>query len=154
MKRIQTTRKLLTPLRGLGLFPQPQLLGTGPLLSIPTRPFSFSWPCPRKLREIVKQSAFERENSETCELIWNEYHHAKEHTVSTTLSKSQYQMLMANGKAAPIFIHPVPKGPHPNHFVLVSQQQESSFLLTFLGDYQVNPSGAHPYMVITAFDEL
>ena len=27
-------------------------------------------------------------------------------------------------------------------------------MLTFLGDYQVNPTGAHPYMVITAFDEL
>ena len=30
------------------------------------RSFSFSWPCPRKLREIVKVSAFEKENAETC----------------------------------------------------------------------------------------
>ena len=53
-----------------------------------------------------------------------------------------------------MFIFPVAKGLAPNHFVLVSQHQDKSFCLTFLGDYQVNPTGANPYMVITAFDEL
>ena len=53
-----------------------------------------------------------------------------------------------------MFVWPVPKGPAPNHFVLVSQHQEASFILTFLGDYQVNPTGANPYMVLTAFTEL
>ena len=99
------------------------------------RNFSFSWPCPRKLREIVKMSAFERENAETCSKIWNEYHHAKPHTVSTVLNKTQYAELMSKGKAAPMFIYPVPKGEAPNHFVLVSQHQEKSFVLTFLGDF-------------------
>ena len=27
-------------------------------------------------------------------------------------------------------------------------------MLTFLGDYQTNPTGANPYMVVTAFEEL
>ena len=27
-------------------------------------------------------------------------------------------------------------------------------LLTFLGDYQKDPLGSHPYMVVTCFDEL
>lgn len=40
----------------------------------PTRPFSFNYPCPRKLREIMKMSAIERESSETIEMIWNTYH--------------------------------------------------------------------------------
>ena len=53
-----------------------------------------------------------------------------------------------------MFIYPVPKGEAPNHFILVSQHQDKSFVLTFLGDYQVNPTGANPYMVLTCFDEL
>ena len=27
-------------------------------------------------------------------------------------------------------------------------------MFTFLGDYQANPTGANPYMVLTCFDEL
>lgn len=38
--------------------------------------------------------------------------------------------------------------------VMVSQFQDRSFLLTFLGDYQKDPTGAHPYMVVTCFEEL
>tara|TARA_B110000285_G_C14883691_1_gene495145 strand:- start:150 stop:623 length:474 start_codon:yes stop_codon:yes gene_type:complete len=53
-----------------------------------------------------------------------------------------------------MFIWPVPKGAAPDHFVLVSQHQDASFVLTFLGDYQANPTGANPYMVLTAFTEL
>ena len=87
-------------------------------------------------------------------MIWDEYHHAKKHTVSATLTASQYQTFMSKGKNSPIFIHPVPKGEHPQHFVLVSQHQDKSFILTFLGDFQVNPTGANPYMVVTCFDEL
>jgi len=87
-------------------------------------------------------------------MIWNEYHHSKPHTVSTVLNAAQYQQLLSKGKAAKVFIFPVPKGEAPNHLVLVSMQQEKSFLLTFLGDYQVNPTGANPYMVLTCFDEL
>ena len=68
----------------------------------------------------MKMSAIEKENAETVEMIWNEYHHAKPQTVSTVLTGSQYNALMSKGKAAPVFIWPVPKGPHPNHLVLVS----------------------------------
>ena len=53
-----------------------------------------------------------------------------------------------------MFIQPVPKGPSPNHFVLVSQHQDKSFVYTFLGDFQRNPETANPYMVLTCFDEL
>ena len=62
------------------------------------RSFSFSWPCPRVLREIVKMSAFDKENAETCEYIWNEYHHAKPTTVSTTLNSRMYRELVSKGK--------------------------------------------------------
>ena len=66
-------------------------------------------------------SAFEKENAETCKMIWNEYHHAKGHVVSTVLSSSQYAELQSKGKASPVFIFPVPKGEAPSHMVLVSQ---------------------------------
>ena len=66
-------------------------------------------------------SAFEKENAETCEMIWNEYHHAKKDTVSTVLSTRQYDEFMSRGKNSPIFIFPVPKGEPGQHMVLVSQ---------------------------------
>lgn len=84
------------------------------------RNFSFAWPCPRKLREVVKMSAFEKETPETCVYLWNEFHHAKPENVATVLSHKQFQLLFSRGKASPMFIHPVPKGEPPNHFILVS----------------------------------
>jgi ATP synthase mitochondrial F1 complex assembly factor 1 len=54
------------------------------------RSFSFSYPCPRKLREIMKLSAIEKETPETIEMIWREYHNAKPFTVSRVLSTSLY----------------------------------------------------------------
>lgn len=102
----------------------------------------------------MRMSAIEKEPAEIVTQIWNEYHHAKPHTVSTVLTKAQYEELRNRGKQAPIFIYPVPKGDHPNHFVIVSQHQDRSFVLTFLGDYQANPTGANPYMVVTVFEEL
>lgn len=37
-------------------------------------PFSFNYPCPRKLREIVKLSLVERETPDKITDIWKEYH--------------------------------------------------------------------------------
>ena len=64
-------------------------------------------------------TAIEKEGADTIELIWNEYHHAKPTTVSAALTAPQYNELMEKGAAAPLFIYPVPKGDHPEHFVLV-----------------------------------
>ena len=107
--------------------------------AVQSRAFSgFTWPCPRKLREVVKISAFEKENADTCTFLWNEFHHAKPENVATVLNEAQYKLLFNRGKAAPMFIHPVAKGDHPNHMILVSQAQENSFIFTFLGDFQKN----------------
>ena len=80
-------------------------------------------------------SAFENETAETCTYLWNEFHHAKPENVATVLNESQYNLLVNRGKAAPMFIHPVSKDPHPNHFILVSQAQDNSFVFSFLGDF-------------------
>ena len=44
------------------------------LISQSQRDFSFAYPCPRKLREIMKMSAIEKESPTTIETIWNTYH--------------------------------------------------------------------------------
>lgn len=59
------------------------------------RGFSFTYPCPRRLREIMKMSAIERETPEVIEKIWREYHNAKPHTVSRVLSQSLYMQLLS-----------------------------------------------------------
>ena len=42
----------------------------------------FSYPCPRKLREIVKLSVLEKENKEQIKEIWKEYHQEKSKLIS------------------------------------------------------------------------
>ena len=44
------------------------------LLTKSKRSFSFTYPCPRKLREIMKMSMIEREPVETIKNIWHDYH--------------------------------------------------------------------------------
>ena len=49
------------------------------------RNFAFTYPCPRKLREIAKMSAFEKLTPENIETLWKDYHNAKPHTISKVL---------------------------------------------------------------------
>jgi ATP synthase F1 complex assembly factor 1 len=60
------------------------------LFNIHKRNFGFNYPCPRKLRELVKMSAMEKESSTTIEGIWKDYHDTKSYTISKILSQSLY----------------------------------------------------------------
>ena len=71
-----------------------KLTSSGLFTTFSKRSFSFTYPCPRRLREIMKVSAVEKETPETIEMIWREYHNAKGHTVSRVLSQSLYMQLM------------------------------------------------------------
>lgn len=51
------------------------------------RRFSFNYPCPKKLREIVQLSAFEKENSLTIKSLWKEYHLNKDKNISDVVLK-------------------------------------------------------------------
>ncbi len=64
------------------------------LFNLSRRNFSFSYPCPRKLREIVKFSILEKETPETISKIWTDYHNAKPHTISKVLTQSHYLQLL------------------------------------------------------------
>ena len=58
----------------------------------------------------------------------------------------------SSAKANPFFVFPVRKS--TGYYVLVAQNQDKSFIYTFLEDYKQNPQNATPYLVITMFDEL
>lgn len=83
------------------------------------RGFSFSYPCPRRMRDIVKMSLIERETSDKIREIWNTYHSARPDNVSCVLNTHQYSLLHKRTKESQFFIFPVfRKG---GHFLMVSQ---------------------------------
>lgn len=51
------------------------------------RTMSFTYPCPKKLREIMKMSLVERENKVNIKNIWEEYHKNKSENVAMVLDK-------------------------------------------------------------------
>ena len=59
---------------------------------------------------------------------------------------------MQNAQASPMFVLPVPKD--NGYFMLLCQNQQKSFVCTYLEDFKKNPLGANPYLVLTLFDEL
>lgn len=52
-------------------------LNTAKLVYKTTIKTYFNYPCPRKLREIMKMSLIEREDKEKIEEIWKSYHNEK-----------------------------------------------------------------------------
>ena len=44
--------------------------------------FSFNYPCPRKLREIMQMSLVEREPPHQVKFLWEEYHSKKQDNVA------------------------------------------------------------------------
>ena len=44
--------------------------------------FGFTYPCPRKLREIMQMSLIERESPEKIKTIWESYHEDRQDNVS------------------------------------------------------------------------
>ncbi len=71
------------------------------------RNFSFTYPCPRKLREVVQLSLFEKENKDKIISLWNEYHATKPHNTANALSKKDFAHLKHNLEACPMFLWPV-----------------------------------------------
>jgi ATP synthase F1 complex assembly factor 1 len=53
----------------------------------------FSYPCPRKLREIVKMTLFERETKERIAEIWQEYHSNKPKTIAYTIEAPEIERM-------------------------------------------------------------
>lgn len=56
--------------------------------------FSFTYPCPRKLREIMKLSLIERESKDQIAYIWHNYHKMKLENISSTMNKQEYDFFV------------------------------------------------------------
>lgn len=53
-----------------------------------------------------------------------------------------------------MFILPVPKSEDNSYMQLLVQNQQKTFIFTWLEDFKRNPLTANPYLVLTCFDEL
>ena len=60
------------------------------LFNLPKRNFAFTYPSPRKLREIMKMSMIEREMPHVVASIWEQYHQERPQNVSRVLTKAEY----------------------------------------------------------------
>jgi hypothetical protein len=60
-----------------------------------TYKMSFTYPCPRKLREVMKMSMIERESTTRIEEIWKEYHNPRINNTCAVLPKEHYQHLFS-----------------------------------------------------------
>jgi ATP synthase F1 complex assembly factor 1 len=55
--------------------------------------YYFSYPCPRKLREIVKMTLFEMETKDRIKDIWEEYHANKPKTVAYSIEAKEIERM-------------------------------------------------------------
>lgn len=116
------------------------------------RTFVFTYPCPRKLREVIKLSLIERELPGNIKRIWTEYHSKRPNNVATVITSTQYLTLSKRLAESQFFIFPLKR--ESGYFFMLSQSQDKSNLFTFLEDFKKNPNQATPYFVLTIFDEL
>lgn len=79
--------------------------------------FAFTYPCPRKLREIMQMSLIERENKDSVVKIWMAYHSEKPNNVAYAMSKSEYQQFDKNTKESPLFLLPLKR--KSGYFMLI-----------------------------------
>ena len=130
------------------------LIKTGRLLSrsCGRRPFSFSYPAPRTLDEVVKLDALVHETPERINEIWKEYHATKEDVVGASWSSSEYSSFQELGKRAGMFVFPVTRD--DGNFVMLSQIQEKHCILTMLDEYKLDPVNAQPWLALTFYDDL
>ena len=56
--------------------------------------FSFNYPCPRKLREVMKMSLIEKEPAHTVRNIWMEYHEPRVANTADVIEKEKYLHLV------------------------------------------------------------
>ena len=80
-------------------------------------------------------SLIERESPEQIEYIWNEFHKDKSENISLTMKKPEFELFEKNTKTASNFIIPVKR--KSGHFMMFTQKQENSILMTYLEDYKI-----------------
>ena len=106
----------------------------------------------RSLEQLVKLELLRHEPPAQICHIWQRFHADKRDAVATTLVASAYQELLLRADAAPYLILPVYR--QEGYVNLLSQFQQSCFLVTFLEAFQANASTAQPCVAISLYDDL
>jgi len=57
------------------------------------RNFSFNYPCPRNLREIMKMSLIEKEPPNQVKEIWQEYHKTRHQNIADVFTKDEHAVI-------------------------------------------------------------
>ena len=86
------------------------------------------------------------------EQLWSDYHAASSTATGFAIDSASFEKLKQRGPNTSFFIHPIPRD--SGYFVMLSQYQDKSFLVTYLEDFKQNAGKAQPYMTITLYDEL
>ena len=116
------------------------------------RHFSFSYPAPRTLDEVVKLDLLKDESPARINEIWQEYHDSKEDVIGASWTTNDYESFLKTGKSASMFVFPVERS--DGNFVMLSQVQEKHCILTMLDEYKLNPTNAQPWLALTFYDDL
>lgn len=74
------------------------------LFSIQKRLLSFSYPTPRKLKDLVKLPLLEREPESSIKTIWNDYHKDHKDAFGRVLNGEQARYLLDQAKTKYGFI--------------------------------------------------
>jgi len=122
------------------------------VFSVDSTPGGFTYPAPRKLDGVVNMEMFATQPVDILTTIWTEHHAQSATSMASVISAADFNIIQKRAVNTPFFTFPVMR--ETGHFVLLSQFQDKSFLLTYLEDYRTNPANAQPYMTITAYDEL
>jgi ATP synthase F1 complex assembly factor 1 len=115
------------------------------------RHFSFSYPAPRTLDEVVKLDLLKDESPARINEIWQEYHDSKEDVIGASWTTNDYESFLKTGKSASMFVFPVERS--DGNFVMLSQVQEKHCILTMLDEYRLNPANAQPWLALTFYDD-
>ena len=122
------------------------------MLTRTLRRFTFNYPCPRNLREIMQMSLIEREGIDTIKTLWEEYHANRTENVAMIFTKEIFEQISSKTKESSMFILPVKR--ESGHFMMISQTQDNSLLFTSLENFQRNQIFSNPYFIFTTFEEL
>lgn len=112
----------------------------------------FSWPVSKQLDGVVNLERFALQEPSMIDQLWSDYHAASSTATGFSIDSMSFEKLKQRGPNTEYFIHPIPRD--DGYFVMLTQYQDKSFLVTYLEDYKQNPMNAQPYMTITLYDEL
>ena len=109
---------------------------------------------PRSLDEIVKRELISNEPADRMEEIWLQYHVESKSAAGFTLHADHQKVIADRMKESPMCIWPVFKSNSDEHFILLSQQQDTFVLCTYLEEYKRSPDTASPWLCVAVFDDF